>query len=184
MINSSLCDYSDAYILLKGAIRIAPVPPSAVNPNNNDKKVVFKNCAPFTDCISEINNTQINNAKNNDAVMAMYDLIEYSDNYSKTSGSLWQYYRDEPFFDDNDAIADFPVDNNNSASFKFKQKITSKTADGSIKDVKIIVPLKNLSNFWRILKMSLINCQIDLMLIFKILTNVCYLLIQKPQHLQ
>ena len=116
--------------------------------------------------------------------MAMYDLIEYSDNYSKTSGSLWQYYRDEPFFDDNDAIADFPVDNNNSSSFKFKQKITSKTANGSIKDVKIIVPLKNLSNFWRTLKMSLINCQIDLMLIFKILTNVCYLLIQKPKHLQ
>ena len=59
------------------------------------KEIIFKNCAPFTDCISEINNTQVDNAKDLDVVMLMYNLIEYSDNYSKTRGSLWQYYRDE-----------------------------------------------------------------------------------------
>ena len=63
MLRSSLCDYSDAYILVKGTITITPVPPPAVNPNNNDKEVVFKNCAPFNDCTSEINNAQIDNAK-------------------------------------------------------------------------------------------------------------------------
>ena len=62
----------------------------------NDKGVTFKNCAPFTKCISRINNTDIDNAQDIDIVMPMYNLIEYSDNYSKTSGSLWQYYKDDP----------------------------------------------------------------------------------------
>ena len=88
MLRSSLCDYSDPYILDKGTITVAPVPPPAAELNNNDKEVVFKNCAPFTDCISEINNTQIDNAKYIDIVMPMYKLIEYSDNYSKTSARL------------------------------------------------------------------------------------------------
>ena len=92
MLKSSLCDYSDAYILLKGTITIAPAPPQAANPNNNTKEIVFKNCAPFTDCINEINNTQKDNAKYIDVVMPMYYLIEYSDDYSKTSLRLWQYY--------------------------------------------------------------------------------------------
>ena len=90
MLKSSLCDYSDAYILVKGTITIAPVPPPAVNPNNNNKEVVFKNCVPFVDCISK-SNTPIDNAKGIDVVMPMYNLIEYSNNYSKTSGRLWQY---------------------------------------------------------------------------------------------
>ena len=98
MLKSSLYDYSDAYILVKGTITIAPAPTTAVNPNNNDIKVVFKNCALFTDCISEINNAQRDNAKDIDVIMEMYNLIEYGDNYSKTSGKLWQYYRVEPFF--------------------------------------------------------------------------------------
>ena len=86
--------------------------------------------------------------------MPMYNLIEYSDNYSKTSGSLYQYYKDEP----NDNIAD-------SESFKSKVKITGKTpAAGNTKDVEIIVPLKYLSNFWRILEMPLINCEVNLIL--------------------
>ena len=72
--------------------------------------------------ISEINNTQIYNAKDIEIVMPMYNLIEYSDNYFKTSAVLWQLYRDEPFIDDNGAIANFPADNNNNASFKFKTK--------------------------------------------------------------
>ena len=84
----------------------------------------------------------------------MYNLIEYSDNYAKTSGSLWQYYRDEP----NDNLAD-------SESYKSKIKITGKTPDnGNEKDVEIMVPLKYLSNFWRTHEMPLINCEIMLML--------------------
>ena len=66
---------------------------------NNGKNIIIKNCTPFTDCIGEINNTQIDNVKYIDIVMAIYNLIEYNDNKSKTSGSLWQYYRDEPFLD-------------------------------------------------------------------------------------
>ena len=76
--------------------------------NKNDKEVVSKNCAPFTDCISEINNTQKDNAKDIDMVMSMYNLIEYSENYSKTSGSLWQYYRDGSSSNDTGLIYNFP----------------------------------------------------------------------------
>ena len=90
MLNSSLCDYSDAYNLAKEKITIngrgADV--TTREADERDKGVTFKNCAPFTNCISEINNTQIDNAKDIDIVMPMYNLIEYSDNYAKTSGSL------------------------------------------------------------------------------------------------
>ena len=79
MLRSSLCDYSDAYILTKGNISVN----NTVAANNTNKKVIFKNCAPFTKCISKINNTQIDNAQYIDVVMPMYNLIEYSDNYSK-----------------------------------------------------------------------------------------------------
>ena len=84
----------------------------------------------------------------------MYNLIEYSNNYSKTSGSLWQYYRDEP--DDNIA---------NSESFTSKIKITGNTPDADNKtNIEIVIPLKYLSNFWRTLEMSLINCEVELIL--------------------
>ena len=89
---------------------------------NTNKKVIFKSCAPFTDWITEINNTQVDHAQQIDIVMPMFNLIEYSHTYSKKSGSLWQYYRDEPALDNNGNITDFPHDSNNSASFKFKQK--------------------------------------------------------------
>ena len=88
MLTSNLCDYSDAYILVSRTITIAE---SATGGENSNIEVVFKNCAPFTDCISKINSAQIDTAKDIDAVMPMYNLIEYSDNCSKTSGSLWQY---------------------------------------------------------------------------------------------
>ena len=88
MLKSSLCDYSDAYILVKGTITVNNTGTDAA-PNNRNKNVIFKNCARFTNCISEINNTQTDNAKDIDIVMPMYNLTEYSDNYSKTSGSLW-----------------------------------------------------------------------------------------------
>ena len=86
---SSLCDYSDAYILVKGNITVNNTAAAGAAANNTNKKVIFKNCAPFTNCISKINNTQIDNAEYIDIVMPMYNLIEYSNNYSKTSGSLW-----------------------------------------------------------------------------------------------
>ena len=81
MLTSSLCDYSDAYILVKGTIAVNNTAAANADANNTNKKVIFKNCAPFTICISEINNTQVDNAKDLDAVMSVYNLIEYSDNY-------------------------------------------------------------------------------------------------------
>ena len=119
MLKSSLCDYTDAYILAKGAITVNNTAGGGAAANNADKKVIFKNCAPFTNCISEISNTQIDNAKDIDIVMPMYNLIEYSDNYAKTSGSLWQYCKDIPERDDNNLIANF-TGGNNTDSFNFK----------------------------------------------------------------
>ena len=106
MLKSSLCDYSDAYILVKGTITITGAGADAATrqADERDEGVIFKNCAPFTNC------------KDIDIVMPMYNLIEYSNNYAKTSGSLWQYYRDET----NNNLAD-------SETFKFKVKITGKT---------------------------------------------------------
>ena len=156
MLKSSLCDYSDAYILVKRKITITGAGDHAAarQADERDKGVAFKNCAPFTNCISEIINTHIDNAKDIDIIMPMYNLIEYSDNYSKTSGSLLQYYRDEP----NDNLAD-------SESFKSKIKITGKTpAAGNEENVETRVPLKYLSNFSRTLEMPLINCEDNLIL--------------------
>ena len=96
-------------------------------------------------------------------VMPMYNLIEYSDNYPKTTGSLWQYCKDIPARDANDVIIAFP-DGNATDSFKFKVKITGRTGNDGTKDVEIMVPLKYLSNFWRTLEMPLINCEVNLIL--------------------
>ena len=156
MLRSNLCDYADAYTLVNRRITItgAEDDGAAILADEIDKAVTFKNCVPFTKRISRINNTDINNAQDIDIVMSMYNLIEYSDNYSKTSGNLWQYYRDDP----NNNIA-------NSESFKFKVKITgTKPNNDNTKDVEIIVPLKYLSNFWRTLEMPLINCEVNLIL--------------------
>ena len=90
MLKSSLCDYSDAYIPVKGTISVNNTAAQSAVANNTNKRVIFKTCAPFTNCISEINNTQIDNAKDIDIVMPMFNLIEGSDNYVKTTGSLWQ----------------------------------------------------------------------------------------------
>ena len=96
LLRSNLCDYADAYILVNGTITRAGDDVAARQADERGKGVTFKNCAPFTKCISRINNTDIDNAQDIDIVMPMYNLIEYSDNYSKTSGSLWQYYKDDP----------------------------------------------------------------------------------------
>ena len=104
MLKSSLCDYSDAYIFVKGTITVNNTAAQGAAANNTNKKVIFKTCALFTNCISEINNTQIDNAKDIDIVMPMYNLIEYSDNYAKTTRSLWQYCKDIPARDNNNLI--------------------------------------------------------------------------------
>ena len=117
MLRSSLCDYSDISVNNTG---------TATAPTNRNKKVIFKNCASFTNCISKINNTQVDNAEYIDIVMPMYNLIEYSDNYSKTSGSLWQYCKEIPAVNNNGNIVDFTA-TNTTDSFKFKTKITGQT---------------------------------------------------------
>ena len=121
MLKSSLCDYSDAYILVKGTIAVNTTVASDAVANNTNKKVISKNCAPFTKSISEINDTQVHNAKDVDIVMPMYNLIEYSNNYSKTSGSLRQYCKDIPAVDDNNAMVNF-AENYLTDSFNFKAK--------------------------------------------------------------
>ena len=163
MLKSSLCDYSNAYILVKGTIAVNKTAAADADANNTNKKVVFKNCAPFTNCISEINNTKLDNAKDIDIVIPIYNLIEYRDNYSKTSGSLWQYCKDIPAVDNNNAIVNF-AENNLTDLFNFKAKMTCQTGDNGTKNVEIMVPLKYLSNFWRTLEMPLINCEINLIL--------------------
>ena len=163
MLKSSLCDYSVAYIIVKGTISVNNTAAQGAAANNTNKKVIFKNCAPFTNCISEINNTQIGNDKDIDIVMPMYNLIEYSDNYVKTTGSLWQYCKDIPARDANDVTIAF-ADGNATDSFKFKVKIRGRTGNDGTKDVEIMVPLKYLSNFWRTLEMPLINCEVNLIL--------------------
>ena len=149
-----LCWY--AYILVKETITITAEgdDDAAKRIDERNKGVIFKNCSPFTKSISRINNVDIDNAQDFDIVMPMYNFIEYSDNCWKTSGSLWQYYKNNP----NDNMTQ-------SESFISKIKITEKTpADGNTKDVEIIVPLKYLSNFWRTLEMVLINCEVNLTL--------------------
>ena len=91
MRRSDLCDFNDAYIVVKGIIIVT-------NPNNpkRNKAIAFKNNAAFINCISNINDVKIDNAEDLDVVMTMYNLLEYSKNYRKTTGSLWNYYRDEP----------------------------------------------------------------------------------------
>ena len=108
--------------------------------DERNKEVLFTNFAPFIECAWNINNTQIDHAKDLDIVMPMHNLIEFNDNYSKTSGTFWQYYRDEPALTDAGAIENLP---GSSASFKSKVNITGKTtAAGVTEDVKIVAPLK------------------------------------------
>ena len=152
-IKSSLCDYSDAFVLVTGNITVSAA---------NDTDVVFKNCAPFSTCKTVINDVFVDRAEHIYIAMPMYNLIEYSDNYSDTSGSLWQFKRDEVPANN----ADLTIDN--SQSFKYKAALLGKTANAvnntnsSVKDAKIVVPLKYLSNFWRSLEMPLINCKVHL----------------------
>ena len=166
MLRSSLCDCSDAYILVSATITF---PNTAAA--SNRKNVTTKSCTPFTNGISEINNTQI--AKDIDIVMLMYNLIEYSNNVSKTSRSLWYYYRNEPFLNANSAIANFPAVDNNSALFKFKIKIVRGIGDDGTKKAKIRVSLKYLSNSWETIEIPLISCEINVILTW---SSGCFIL--------
>ena len=165
MLKSSLCDSSDAYVHVKGTVSVNNTAAADADTNNTNKKVIFKNCTPFTNCICEINNTRVDNVKDLDIVMPMCNLTEYSDNYSKASGSLWQNCKDIPAVDNNNAIVNF-TENNLTDSFNFKVKMTSQTGDDGTKNVEIMVPLKYLSSFWRTLKMPLINFEVNLIVIW------------------
>ena len=184
MLRSDLCDFSDAYIVVKGDITVskktftaddidAPnntaANVTATNTANNnafgDKKLVFKNNAPFINCISKINGVKIENADDLDVVMPMYNLLEYSKNYRKTTGSLWNYYRDQL----NSTIGANNITHSilNSESFDYKANFIDNgvTHDNLTKnDVKVVVPLKHLSNFWRHLDIPLINSEVELIL--------------------
>ena len=129
---------------------------------NNNTRLALKNCAPFTKCNLEINDEHVDTAEYLNIVMPMYNLIEYSDNYQDSSATLYQYKRDEP--PEANAIDDLTA--NNSSSFKYKISLLGdRNVVGGIvrcKNVKVVVPLKYLSNFFRSLKMPLINCKIKL----------------------
>ena len=154
VIKSNLCDYSDAYILVTGNI--------TATGGDANTRVAFKNCAPFTKCITHINDEHVDNADNLAVILPMYNLIEYSDSYSDTSRSLWQFKRDEQNMNNGNPAN---VTTDDSSSFKYKSsffKPLTAADNGVFKDVKIAVPLKYLSNFWRSLEMPLINCKIHL----------------------
>ena len=160
VLKRNLCDYAEAYILVDGTIREA----NALNAT----RLALKICAPFTKCNLEINDELVDTAENLDIVMSMYNLIEYSDNYQDSSVTLYQYKRDEP--PEDDAVADLTADNSDSLKNKIKllgnvTKITKVAGDAAgvrRLNVKGEVPLKYLSNFFRLLEMPLVNCKIKL----------------------
>ena len=124
--------------------------------------VIFKTCEPYTNCIDRINNIQVDDAHNIDAVMSMYNLIEYSDNYSKTSGNLWQYCRNQPTVDDNGNDDDDNDDNSIFDSFKIKEKVASQNRQQWHKKCWNNGNIKISKYFWRTLEMPLINCEINI----------------------
>ena len=158
VLKPNLCDYAEAYILIDGTIRA-----TAANANT---WLALKNCAPFTKCNLEINDEHVDTAENLDITMPMYNLIEYSDNYQDSSATLYQHKRDES--PEANAINDLTADT--SSSFKYKvELLDDPVLDGNIakRSVKVVVPLKYLSNFFRSLEMPLINCKIKLNLTWK-----------------
>ena len=154
VIKSSPFDYSDAYILVTGDM-------AAIGCDDNTK-VAYKNWSPFTKSITHINDEHIDGADNLDIIMPMYNLIEYSNNYSDTSGSLWQFKRDKQNMNNGNPADVITAD---SSPFKYKSsflKILRAGDNGVFKCIKIAVPQKYLINFWKSLEMPLINCKIHL----------------------
>ena len=174
MLRSDLCHYADAYILIKGTITVNGVVNGVENEIiRRNRKLILKNNAPFVSCIARINNEFIEDADDLDIVMSMYNLLEYSKNYRKTIGSLYNYYRDE-LSDDNNPN-NFPNTNViNSSVFEYKNKITGNTYDVAAgaaghdanrvgkKEIELATPLKYLGNFWRALDILLITCEVSL----------------------
>ena len=162
VLRPNLCDYAEVYILVDGTIRAT----NAVNAT----RLALKNCAPFTKYNLEINDEHVDAAENLDIVMPMYNLVEYSDNYQDSSATLYQYKRDEP--PENDAVADLTDDDSSSFKYKIKllgnvTRVAGNAAGVKRLNVKTVVPLKYLSNFFRSLEMPLINCKIKLNLTWK-----------------
>ena len=152
MLRSNLCNFSDAYIIVEGAI----TPEGDNNANIGNKDLAFKNNGPFLSRISEINGVKIDYAEDLHVKMPMYNLLEYSKNYRKTTGSLQNYYRDEP---------SNPL-SSNSEYFTYKTSIVGKSLgdNDSLTNAKVVISLKHLSNFWRILNIPLINYEVELIL--------------------
>ena len=158
VLKTNLCDYAEAYVLVDGTIRAA-----AADANT---RLALKNCAPFTTCNLEINDEHVDTAENLDLTMSMYNLIEYSDNYQDSSVTLYQYKRDEP--PEDDAVADLKADNSSSLKYEISLLGNPVVANNIARiNVKVVVPLKYLSNFFRSLEMPLINCKIKLNLTWK-----------------
>ena len=155
MLRSSLCDYSDSYIIVKEKITV-----TGPNDSAYDQKLAFKVNALFVSCISKINNTLIDNVENLDIVIAMHNLLECSKNYSKTSQSLWNYYRDEP---NSYIVGDINYFIRNSKSFDYKVSITGRLQGTDTEKLENVVPLKYLSN-WRTLDIPLNNWEVSLTL--------------------
>ena len=137
---------------------------------NANTRLALKNCAPFTKCNLEINDEHVDTAENLDIVMPMYNLIEYSDNYQDSTATLYQYKRDEP--PEDDIAADLTANNSDSLKYKIKllgnvTEVAGDAAGVRKLNVKVVVPLKYLSNFFRSLEMPLINCKIKLNLTWK-----------------
>ena len=167
-----MCDYAEGYILANGTIRAADA--------DSNTRLALKNCAPFSKCNLEINDEHVDTEENLDIVMPMYNLIEYSDNYQDSSATLYQYKRNEP--PEANAINDLTT--NTSSSFKYKVSLLGNpvVANNIAKiNVKVVVPLKYLSNFFRSLEMPLINCKIKLNLAWK--KNVYYQLMLEMLYL-
>ena len=158
MLRSDLCDYSDAYVWVKGTVTVT-------NPNSNanfDRRITLKNEAPFISCVSKINGELVENAEDLDIVIPMY-----SKNYEKTSGPLFNYYRDEPKdHDEGDNDNAINISIRRSKSFDYKTKIVGSLAACELEkdDVEIAIPLKYLGNVWRSLDIPLINGEITLIL--------------------
>ena len=181
MLRSSLCDYSDAYILVKGTATVTGNEPR----DRQNRPLILKNNAPFVSCVTKVNNEFIEDADDLDIVVPMYNLLEYSKNYRKTIGSLYNYYRDE-FSDDNDNDNFGNIKVVNSEAFKYKNKIIGNTYNvdsthvvaaggrepnpdyranlSGTSNVILAIPLKYLGNFWRALNIPLISCVVSLKL--------------------
>ena len=145
-----MCDYAEAYILVDGTIRAEAQILPAPAPNIANFRLALKNCARFSKCNLEINDEHVDTAENLDIVMPMYNLIEYSDNYQDSSATLYQYKRDETPDDIEDNLGQ-----DNSTSFNYKTKLLGNLVVANNiarRNVKFVVPLKYLSNFFRSLE--------------------------------